>query len=132
MVFRLADPERLVVDISAARLNATFSTLTLDETPIRNIRSAQRDDNTLHVVLDLREQVQPRSFFLKKQAGMGDRLVIDLHDREPSAQRAQQRPALSTTEGRRDIIIAVDEGHGGEDAGAIGPGGVDRKSGGQG
>lgn len=127
-VFRLADPERLVVDISAARLNATFSTLTLDETPIRNIRSAQRDDNTLRVVLDLREQVQPRSFFLKKQAGVGDRLVIDLHDREPSAQRAQQRPALSTTEGRRDIIIAVDAGHGGEDPGAIGPGGLFEKN----
>ena len=43
-VFRLADPERLVVDISAARLNATFSSLALDETPIRNIRSAQRDE----------------------------------------------------------------------------------------
>src|SRR5690625_6706391 len=59
---------------------------------------------------------------------MGDRLVIDLHDREPSAQRAQQRPALSTTEGRRDIIIAVDAGHGGEDPGAIGPGGLFEKN----
>src|SRR5690625_7420129 len=82
-VFRLADPERLVVDISAARLNATFSSLALDETPIRNIRSAQRDDNTQRVVLDLRDQVQPRSYLLKKQAGTDDRQVISLPDHAP-------------------------------------------------
>jgi N-acetylmuramoyl-L-alanine amidase len=128
-VFRLTNPERLVVDISSARLKTSFTSLPLDDTPIRNIRSAHRDDNTLRVVLDLREQVQPRSFFLKKQAGVSDRLVIDLHDREPSAQRAAQpRPTQSTTQGRRDIIIAVDPGHGGEDPGAIGPGGLFEKN----
>ncbi|MDQ2076372.1 N-acetylmuramoyl-L-alanine amidase [Marinimicrobium sp. ABcell2] len=129
-VFRLSNPDRLVVDISAARLKTTFSELSLDDTPIRNIRSAHREDNTLRVVLDLREQVQPRSFFLKKQAGVGDRLVIDLHDREPSttAQRRAPRPTQNTNDGRRDIIIAVDAGHGGEDPGAIGPGGLFEKN----
>ena len=42
---------------------------------------------------------------------------------------AKQRPGVATTGGRVDrlIVVAVDAGHGGEDPGAIGPGGTREK-----
>jgi len=121
-LFSLSSPERVVLDIADTRLQAGFSELELGNTPIERIRSAHRKDKTLRVVLDLKTSVKPRSFLLKRQAGINDRLVIDLYDRGESRaeELASKQQALS--QGQRDIIIAVDAGHGGEDPGAIGPG----------
>jgi N-acetylmuramoyl-L-alanine amidase len=70
-------------------------------------------------VLELNGTVKPRSFFLKANEQAGDRLVLDLYDKEP---RAAQAPTKSVQQSdKRDIIIAIDAGHGGEDPGAIGP-----------
>lgn len=121
-LFSLSSPERVVLDIADTRLHAGFSGLELGNTPIERIRSAHRKNKTLRVVLDLKTSVKPRSFLLKRQAGINDRLVIDLYDRGES--RAEELAAKRQALGRgdRDIIIAVDAGHGGEDPGAIGPG----------
>lgn len=126
-LFTLSNPERIVIDIDSTRLKSGFSDLPLGDTPIAKIRSAHRGDNSLRVVLDLKDKVQPRSFFLKKQAGADDRLVIDLYDRERSREKTLAQQAPSTTSGKRDVIIAIDAGHGGEDPGALGPGGLREK-----
>lgn len=126
-LFTLSNPERIVIDINSTRLKSGFSDLPLGDTPIAKIRSAHRNNNTLRVVLDLKDKVQPRSFFLKKQAGADDRLVIDLYDRERSREKTLAQQAPSTTDGKRDVIIAIDAGHGGEDPGALGPGGLREK-----
>ena len=79
-VFSLTDPHRLVIDISDAELKADVKNLALDQTPIRTIRSSDRNDGKdLRVVLDLAEEVKPRSFVLKPIMQYGDRLVIDLY-----------------------------------------------------
>ncbi|WP_197674540.1 N-acetylmuramoyl-L-alanine amidase [Halopseudomonas sabulinigri] len=138
-LFTLSNPERIVIDIDNATFNADTAGLALTNTPLTGMRSAPRDGNGLRVVLDLSAQVNPKSFVLPPNQQYGDRLVIDLFDQDgkpsaidppqaPSASPLPQTPVRSASEaGERDIIIAIDAGHGGEDPGAIGYGGAREK-----
>lgn len=116
-IFPLKNPDRLVIDIENARLKGTLEDLSLGDTPISNIRYASRDNNGLRVVLDLRSSVRPKSFTLGANEQYGDRLVIDLND--PQEVRRSVEEIVQHAD--RDIIIAIDAGHGGEDPGALGP-----------
>lgn len=120
-LLELKNPRRLVIDVADTALRADYDDLDLSETPIRRLRSGVRDGNDLRLVLDLREAVRPRSFALKASDRAADRLVIDLYDLdvdngEPTVTRTAQ------SAGRREIVVAIDAGHGGEDPGALGPG----------
>lgn len=122
-VFMLENPDRLVIDISNVRLTTELSRVDLDKTPIRRIRHAARNGSDLRVVLDLDREIQPRSFLLRPNEQYGDRLVVDLV--MPEQSRVQQAPPRETLpREQRQIIVAIDPGHGGEDPGAIGPGGT--------
>jgi N-acetylmuramoyl-L-alanine amidase len=114
----LDNPSRIVVDIADTRLKAGFDQLKLDNTPVRRIRSGVREGDDLRVVLDMSANVDPRSFGLKANEKAGDRLVLDLYDQ---ATRASSVKKSDTQTAKRDIVIAIDAGHGGEDPGAIGP-----------
>ncbi len=117
-LFSLQGPDRLVIDISKTRLRAKLSDLALADTPIRKVRSATRNKSDLRVVLDLSRGIKPRSFILPKQGGKRDRLVVDLYD---SAKPASVKTSVThAKDKRRNIVIAVDAGHGGEDPGASG------------
>lgn len=119
-VFTLANPERLVIDISSSEFAASLDELDLLNTPITKIRHGTRNKTDLRVVLDLKELVKPRSFVLAKQAGKQDRLVIDLYDSEKDTVKTVSEITHKDND-QRDIIIAIDAGHGGEDPGALGP-----------
>ena len=122
-VLTLDSPDRIVVDIQRASLaTAALEQLDLAGTPISLVRSGIRDGHDLRVVFDLGAGVNPRSFLIKANEQAGDRLVLDLYDRAPAA-AASAAPVVKRADasGRRDIIIAIDAGHGGEDPGAIGP-----------
>ncbi len=121
-IFRLDNPERLVIDIDNSRLKDGALRLELKGSPIERIRTAARNQQDLRVVLDLKRAVTPRSFVLKPNQQYGDRLVIDLLDQ-------QQEAPVATPSAQRsnDVIVAIDAGHGGEDPGAIGHGGVREK-----
>ncbi len=118
--FPLSNPGRLVIDVADARLNGSFSDLQLRGTPIKEIRHGARNKNDLRIVLDLSEKVAVESFLLKPNATYGHRLVVDLFDDEDRKPKPiiKQQPT-----GFRDIIVAIDAGHGGEDPGAIAYGG---------
>ncbi len=118
-IFPLPSPNRLVIDISDATLVAKLNALELKDTPIKTVRAAARNKTDLRVVLDLTEAVKPRSFTLKRHGDKSDRLVIDLYDiNAPAVTRKVVEPPKSKN---RDIVIAIDAGHGGEDPGASGP-----------
>lgn len=120
-LFELDNPRRLVIDLDDAVLRTAHDDLPLDDTPIERLRSAVRDGQDLRLVLDLRDPVRHRSLSLKATEGAADRLVIDLFDTDvDKASPTVKKQALS--DDRRDIVIAIDAGHGGEDPGAIGPG----------
>jgi len=147
-LFTLSAPERIVIDVSGAQLRTPLDQLALANTPIRGLRSAQRSSDELRMVLDLSTAVTPKSFTLAPNQQYGHRLVLDLYDDEadampepPSARLARQpaqlpvtpatpgkaRVTSSLSKGRRDIVVAIDAGHGGEDPGALGPKGVQEK-----
>ncbi|WP_439134808.1 N-acetylmuramoyl-L-alanine amidase [Pseudomaricurvus sp.] len=119
-LFTLSNPSRLVIDIENTRSGTSFSELPLKDTPIRGIRSAERNGKDLRVVLDLSAAIKPKSFVLPKHGDKNDRLVIDLFDRDKPVEKTVEQ-LVSTHQGKRDIIIAIDAGHGGEDPGASGP-----------
>jgi N-acetylmuramoyl-L-alanine amidase len=120
-IFTLANPDRIVIDIKSAKLNTKFSDLKITDTPITKVRSATRNSTDLRVVLDLKTSVQVKSFSLKKHGNKRDRLVVDLFDQKQSSTKTVEKITQQSNDKLRDIIIAIDAGHGGEDPGAIGP-----------
>ncbi len=127
-VFSLSGPSRLVIDLKNTRLQAKFESLDLTGSPIRRIRSAPRNGDDLRVVLDLKSDIKPRSFQLQPNQQYGHRLVVDLiQEGGLKTQRAPQPTVTDSSGSKRDIVVVVDAGHGGEDPGAIGPRGTREK-----
>ncbi len=129
-IFTLRNPERVVVDMENTDLQASYSDLSLEGSGIRDIRSARRQDGTLRVVFDLESRLEARSFVLPPNEQYGHRLVLDLErdDRTSPTIEAAREVRRAETDGRRDIVIAIDAGHGGEDPGAIGVRGTYEKN----
>lgn len=138
-VFTLAAPDRIVIDVTGAKLATSLDQLSLANTPITGVRSAQRSAEELRVVIDLSAPVSPKSFTLAPNQQYGHRLVVDLFD-QGSAPPATQAPSVAASappvpvtptqappkltpvpNGKRDIVVAIDAGHGGEDPGALSP-----------
>lgn len=124
-VFMLENPLRLVIDMPATTLakqprGQSWRAKDLTNTAIKKIRFSSAKQSDLRVVLELDATVKPRSFLLKPVAQYGDRLVIDLF--RQTALESSKPPSKAVHSVRRDIVIAIDPGHGGEDPGSIGPG----------
>lgn len=116
-IFTLRAPDRLVIDLKDSRLAQSLTQLPSGAGNVRSIRSAIRADGQLRVVLDLDQGVRSRSFTAGPNAKFGDRLVIDLQ------RSGNLQPVKRASEGYRpgrDIVIAIDAGHGGHDPGALG------------
>lgn len=137
-VFSLDDPHRLVVDITDARLSGDLPGADANDVLVAGLRSGVREGDDLRVVLDLKQPVKAKSFQLKPNATYGHRLVIDISPRSgPARAQVVSRTAPAATPRHlsvqpkgireRDVIVAVDAGHGGEDPGAIGPAGTFEK-----
>ncbi|VAW32842.1 N-acetylmuramoyl-L-alanine amidase, partial [hydrothermal vent metagenome] len=121
-LFQLDNPSRVVVDIANAKLNKK---LILKDNPVINkIRNGKKDKDTLRLVFDLSSTQKAKSFLLKPAQQYGHRLVIQLEKHKLKKTTVKQ--VLNKKD--RDIIIAVDAGHGGEDPGSSGPAGTREKT----
>ncbi len=130
-VFLLKNPARLVIDIHQARLNKKFKQPAADNPFFSRVRSAPRNKTDLRVVVDLKQPVDPKSFVLKPRKQYGHRLVVDLYQKTAKdarvAMRSETRVTKTIKNKQRDIVIAVDAGHGGDDPGARGAHGTQEK-----
>jgi N-acetylmuramoyl-L-alanine amidase len=122
----LSDPSRIVLDIQGTQLRTDLAGLKLANTPISAVRSGVREGSDLRVVMELGARVDPRSFALKANEQAGDRLVVDLYDQNTQQVQQVQSSVIAVKKSvqqsaKRDTIIAIDAGHGGEDPGALGP-----------
>ncbi|GGC11529.1 N-acetylmuramoyl-L-alanine amidase [Marinobacterium zhoushanense] len=129
-LFMLDNPRRLVLDVKDTRLGVDVAKLGLTKGPIAGVRTGRRDEG-VRLVLDLSADVSPKSFQLKPNDQYGHRLVLDLETGEQPVAAAVSQPkasAPSTLGPLRDIVVAVDAGHGGEDPGALGPGRIREKN----
>ena len=122
----LKNPDRVVVDIDTAKLIPDPAQPEEADGLLQRVRAAARNGDDLRVVLDLSRPVRPKSFLLRPNEQYGHRLVIDLHDAEQSPVRKVTAPSTLSA-GPRDVVIAIDAGHGGEDPGAVGARGTREK-----
>ena len=116
-IFTLRGPYRLVIDLKDSRLGRELTDMPQGAGAVRAIRSAVRADGQLRVVLDLNAAVRSRTFTAGPNATYGDRLVIDL---QAAGAIAPVKRASEEYRPGRDIIIAIDAGHGGHDPGTSG------------
>jgi N-acetylmuramoyl-L-alanine amidase len=119
----LKNPDRVVLDVSGAHLSAAAQKPPAAGV-VKEVRMARRPSGELRVVLDLTRPIRAKSFLATPNDRYGYRLVVDLGgavavDAPIKAEHA--RPEA------RDLIIAIDAGHGGEDPGAIGMHGTREK-----
>ncbi len=118
----LKNPDRVVLDVSAR--------LTGGSRPppgagaIKQVRMGRRPSGDLRIVFDLSRPIRAKSFLAAPNDRYGYRLVIDFANpvsEETPVKVQHARPDA------RDLIIAIDAGHGGEDPGAIGKNGTREK-----
>ncbi|MDE1886722.1 MAG: N-acetylmuramoyl-L-alanine amidase [Gammaproteobacteria bacterium] len=123
-IFTLGHPDRVVIDMDNTALQAA---LPAGQGVIKDLRSGIRNQTGLRVVLDATVQTTPRS--LLRNTSAGTQLVVDLYPQNSVAARVPVltvRKAMPQT--GRDIVVAIDAGHGGIDSGARGPHGVMEKN----
>jgi N-acetylmuramoyl-L-alanine amidase len=142
-LFVLKHPDRLVVDLPGAALGDVAAPTA--EGLVKGLRSGARESG-VRVVLDLNASVKPKSFLVPPNEVYGHRLVLDLEPTNPMPAHAPSSlppaavaalpSAPSSGSGAvrtlpsgasRDIVIAIDAGHGGEDPGARGRKGTREK-----
>ena len=123
-LFTLTGPDRVVVDLKNSRFDNKLEGIPEGKGYVKGIRSARRKNGDLRIVLDLTHAVTPKSFHVRPNDQYGHRLVIDLD--APDVGKTVIKVAPNTGK-ERDVLIAVDAGHGGEDPGAIGRKGVREK-----
>jgi N-acetylmuramoyl-L-alanine amidase len=139
--YRLSEfknPHRLVVDFSDANIKNRLVLPKIPTAPVTGLRYARRGDNELRVVLDLSRQLKHSVSLLPARMQYGDRLVLSLGEKSvPKLAARAARTQHQTLKAKpvvvkrpntlRDIVIAIDAGHGGQDVGAIGPSGAYEK-----
>ncbi|MCX4187344.1 N-acetylmuramoyl-L-alanine amidase [Methylophaga sp. OBS4] len=155
--FTLSNPERLVIDFKNFSQHNKLIIPSLINTPVQAVRYAAYDRHTLRIVLDLAHQVQFETQTLGPNKRYPHRLVVDLNytpqqakqplmaikeqaeeNAKPASATAPEQNTAQTSAAtkvvksnkvlpRRDIVIAIDAGHGGQDSGAVGRRGTKEK-----
>lgn len=146
-VFSLENPERVVIDLQNTRF-ARHKALPSGQGPVTGVRSGPQDGGTLRIVLDLAGRYPVKSFMVGPEGTAGHRLVVEMPpvaataSRPPLGQQALEAAAtamsqaaatsnavksIATSAKGRDLVVAIDAGHGGQDPGAIGRGGTREK-----
>jgi N-acetylmuramoyl-L-alanine amidase len=117
----------VVLDIQNARLKNSPAQPIAADKYLNEVRSATRNTNDLRVVLDLKTDARIKSFLLPPNQQYGHRLVVDLFSADE--QEEIQTASINRTPGAlRDVVLAIDPGHGGDDPGARGPSGMYEKA----
>ena len=103
--YTLENPSRLVFDINQANVKAPINEIY--NYPIKKIRASNEKDNT-RIVIDLYDFVY---WWKPTQLQTEEGVVLNL--------RLKNNKNLKTV--TRDIVVAIDAGHGGKYPGAVGP-----------
>jgi N-acetylmuramoyl-L-alanine amidase len=157
-IFTLPNPTRVVIDLDNARLLSPLPNVNISGSPVQQVRSGIRHGRDLRLVLEVNGKLATKSFILQPSSNNRDyRLVLDLQqmDAKPATQppvshavpviavapqvspksqstsvvsKATANTVSSSIPKLRDVVVAIDAGHGGIDPGAHGPHGVKEKN----
>jgi len=125
-LFELTGPDRIVLDLRGSTFAPGFSAPSAHGL-LKGLRAGKQGKSDARVVFDLAGGVRPKSFLLPPAEKFGYRLVLDLYPAKAKAEPVKSIAELATGKGR-DVVIAIDAGHGGEDPGATGATGAREKA----
>ena len=142
-VKRLSNPSRLEIELAGVT-SLNIGAVSGDSPLVKRVYASRTPSAATAVVIELSFPVNDSIFSLPPSPPYGHRLVVDLkaQSRASSASQGVSPPApvvsqptppapqntVSTRATGRDIIIAIDAGHGGQDPGAVGPKGTHEKN----
>jgi N-acetylmuramoyl-L-alanine amidase len=136
-VSTLQNPDRVVVDIQSARLENSSLAMPAAQGFAKQLRAGVQGQD-LRLVVDLTGPAVPKAFVVDPQGELGHRLVVDLAPGAaavvvpatapvPAVSSAPSVVKAAPSASGRDIIVAIDAGHGGNDPGAMGRSGAREK-----
>lgn len=86
-IFRLDNPDRLVLDLENVEMTPALSSLTEkvgeNDPHVKSVRVGRFKPGTIRLVFDLKAAVQPQAFTLAPIGGYAHRLVLDLYPLVP-------------------------------------------------
>ena len=140
----LKNPERIVIDLKGISVNKALKDLSLklkkNDPNILNIRVGQFTPKVSRIVIDLKKSARVKIFSLPPVAPYKDRLVIDVYPAsndklsnllnkiEKKQIEQKKTPVIKEKpKKKKQVVVAIDAGHGGEDPGAIGKYGTKEK-----
>ncbi|MBT7407003.1 MAG: AMIN domain-containing protein [Nitrosomonadales bacterium] len=141
----LQNPERIVIDLKGISMNKALKNLATKVKPndpnILNIRVGQFTPKVSRIVIDLKNSAKVKIFSLPPVKSYQDRLVIDVYPAEKDdltnllnkietkkIVEKQKVPLIKEkAKKKKQVVVAIDAGHGGEDPGAIGKKGTKEK-----
>jgi N-acetylmuramoyl-L-alanine amidase len=124
-IFTLENPYRLVIDLGGnAQFKPSVDKVDLASTLVTKLRTGRQKNKDLRLVFQLRADVNPKSSILApNKIYPHHRLVVDLFEKNQQSIETVvtvKTVADKVAHNKRDIIVAIDAGHGGEDPGAVG------------
>ncbi|MGZ8193473.1 MAG: N-acetylmuramoyl-L-alanine amidase [Methylobacter sp.] len=142
-VLLLKNPLRLVITIPNARIGRALAQPPGSDPVFSRISTIQNKSN-VKIIAGLKRSVSTKSYALNPNKMYGHRLVVDVFGKGPviyagKGNKAITKPVASksviskpvkpvmVTPKAKDIIVAIDAGHGGDDPGAHGPRGTEEK-----
>ncbi|MDG4866782.1 N-acetylmuramoyl-L-alanine amidase [Guyparkeria sp. 1SP6A2] len=131
----LDNPARAVVDLRSTQLRDVALPSAPDSPVVKGMRVGVRHGTDLRLVFDLKKRARPQIIILPPTDGGEHRLVIDLPHGGGRDTVVADRPDVpqqnsslrSGASGFRELVVAIDPGHGGKDPGAIGRRGTREK-----
>ena len=124
-LFELSKPNRVVLDVRGTALGSGFSE-PVAKGLLKSLRAGKQGTSDARIVFDLAEGVHTKSFLLPPADKFGYRLVLDLYP--ATTKPVPVKTVAATLAGKgRDVVVAVDAGHGGDDPGATGASGAHEK-----
>jgi len=140
----LKNPERIVIDLKGISVNKALkdlsSKLKQNDPNILNIRVGQFTPKVSRIVIDLKKSARVKIFSLPPVAPYKDRLVIDVYPAsndklsnllnkiEKKQIEQKKTPVIKEKpKKKKQVVVAIDAGHGGDLPGAIGKYGTKEK-----
>jgi N-acetylmuramoyl-L-alanine amidase len=122
--FSLESPARFGIDLPGTKLAGGVRE-PAGAGLARRIRTGQPKPGVLRFVVELESGANARAFLSPPNQAHGHRLVVEL----TGVRATVPKPVVAAhaPKGARDIVVAIDAGHGGEDPGAVGKAGTSEK-----